>query len=174
MCNAVKIDMNRNRTAFVLSILIIVSLTSCFEIDKNSEMKWLTIRKEYEGNPLYLRKPNHQNIWTKKNYYSKLVCITHTFDSVKSNGLPTGDYNSSLIDFDGEIVELFKQDDNGIIFLIETYGGERNYWFYVKETCDSNLKFEKLKKHHQNKKLEISTRDDEQWNFIKDYPFKLY
>ena len=66
-----------------------------------------------------------------KSKYPKLICIKHEFDRVKDNGLPTAEYNESLIDFDGEVVNLFDPNKSGIIILVETYGGARNYWFYI-------------------------------------------
>lgn len=137
------------------------------------ELKWLTSEMEYEEIPLYLRKPVYQDIWAYQKTYTQLVCISHSLDSVNSNGLPTPDYNESLIDFDGEVVDLFN-DKEGIIFLVETYGGSRNYWFYTSPLADYTAKFNNLQEQHKDKTLEVTARVDSNWEFINDYPFRLY
>ncbi|WP_228853533.1 DUF695 domain-containing protein [Aegicerativicinus sediminis] len=137
-------------------------------------MEWLTTKTEHEGLPLYLRLPNYKNIWQYRSKYPKLICITHEFESVKDNGLPTAEYNESLIDFDGEAVNLFDPKKGGIIFLVETYGGARNYWYYIVDSKFFFKKFHELKDKHSDKNLELNYRNDPEWNFIKDYPIKLY
>jgi len=137
-------------------------------------MEWLTTNTEYDGLPLYLRFPNYKDIWQYKSKYPKLICITHEFESVKDNGLPTSDYNKSLIDFDGEVVSLFDQNKNGIVILVETYGGARNYWFYTVDQEVANKAFEKLKNRNQDKKLELDSKNDSNWGFLTSYPVELY
>ncbi|TVZ22651.1 uncharacterized protein DUF695 [Dokdonia sp. Hel_I_63] len=137
-------------------------------------MEWLTTETEYDGLPLYLRLPNYKNVWEYKSKYPKLICITHEFDSVKDNGLATAEYNEPLIDFDGEVVNLFDPNKSGIVILVETYGGARNYWFYITDPKFFFNTFEELKSKHSDKKLELDYRNDSDWSFIKDYPVKLY
>ena len=131
----------KNYFRIILSqFLITFALTTYGQSENMEEMEWLTSETEYEGLPLYLRFPNYANIWTYKEKYPKLICVTHNFENVKDSGLPTTDYNASLIDFDGEVVNLFQPDKNGIVILVETYGGSRNYWFYI---LDSKFFFKK-------------------------------
>ena len=158
-----------------LVLLFLTFISVSFSQNKTTEeMEWLTTETEYDGLPLYLRLPNYKNIWEYKSKYPKLICITHEFDSVKENGLPTAEYNESLIDFDGEVVTLFDRNKNGIVFLVETYGGARNYWFYITDSKFFFKIFENLKNKHSDKKLELDYRTDSEWNFIKNYPVKLY
>ena len=135
-------------------------------------MKWLTSKTEYEGLPLYLRIPDYKDIWQFNVTSPYLICITHDFDKVKANGLPESDYNRTLIDFDEQIVNLLT--GFGIIFLVETYGGVRNYWFYARETEPAIEAFENLKDNHNDKKMLFEISKDPEWNFIKDYPIRLY
>ncbi|GAA4303130.1 hypothetical protein GCM10023183_15450 [Nibribacter koreensis] len=138
------------------------------------ENSWFTTEVEYDGYPLLLRKPNHPNIWSFQNNYTQIVRLSHSLDHVNSNGLPTADYNTSLSEFDGETIRLFDPKKEGIIFLIETFGGSRNYWFFTLPTADYSTKFKNLQERHKDKDLEVTSREDKNWNFIKDYPFRLY
>jgi hypothetical protein len=101
-----------------------------------------------------------------------LILTTHQFDKVTENGLPTSDYSKTLIDFDEEIVNLLTS--NGIIFLIETYGGARSYWFYDRDNELTLKAFERLKGHYPDKKIELEVSSDQEWNFIAEYPVILY
>lgn len=137
-------------------------------------MDWLLKTVEYDGLPLYLRRPNYKNIWEYQNLYPNLIGLTHTFESVADKGLPTSDYNKTLFDFDSEIIELFQKENIGIIILIETFGGARTYWFYGKDSNSFLNIFDKLKTKHSDKELELDIQNDVNWNFIKDYPEELY
>ena len=166
--------MNKKIRKILTSLFLTFSIVSFSQNKTIEEMEWLTTETEYDGLPLYLRLPNYENVWKYKSKYPKLICITHEFDSVKDNGLPTAEYNESLIDFDGEVVNLFAPSKNGIIFLVETFGGTRNYWFYGKDSKFFSKIFEDLKSKHSDKKLELDCQNDSDWNFIKKYPVKLY
>jgi len=137
-------------------------------------MEWTTRQTEYEGLPLYLRRPDYENIWEYQSNYPVLICITHEFDSVKDNGLPTSEYNKSLFNFDLEVTNLLEAKSNGIIFLVETYGGARNYWFFGKDSEFFSKFFDDLKSRYPDKKLELDYQQDPDWNFIKKYPVQLY
>jgi hypothetical protein len=165
----------KNKIRKILTLIFLTfPIVSCSQNNPTEVMEWLTTETEYEGNPLYLRLPSYKNIWQYKSKFPKLMCITHIFDSVKDNGLPTADYNISLIDFDGEVVSLLESSKNGIVFLVETYGGARNYWFYVLDSEYYSKIFEDLQTKYPEKKLELDYRNDSDWGFIKDYPFELY
>ncbi len=161
-----------------LKILLIAfglfTITSCGQNKTQKEMKWLTTETEYEGFPLYLRLPDYKNIWGFKDKYPNLFCITHKLDKVKNNGVPESDYNLSLIDFDGDLVNLFDNDKEGIIVLIETFGGERNYWYYISSEIDPISKVKNIKKKYPSNMIETDFRADSDWGFIKKYPIKLY
>lgn len=137
-------------------------------------MEWLTKKTEYKGLPLYLRIPNYKNIWEFNVKHLNLVQVSHEFDLVKDNGLPTTDYNNSLINFDGEAVNLFDESNMGIVFLVETYGGSRNYWFYTNDVEMAKKKFDELKFNHSEKKLSLDISNDSGWNFLKEYPIQLF
>lgn len=137
-------------------------------------MEWSTLQTEYEGLPLYLRKPNYKNIYEYKAKYPELICITHEFDNVKDNGLPTSEYNKSLIDFDNEVVNIFQGKNNGIIFLVETYGGTRNYWFFGENSESISSLFNDLKNKYSENKLELDCQNHSDWTFLEEYPVTLY
>jgi hypothetical protein len=159
---------------FLALIIVFVITVSCDSKIGQKEMKWHTFDTIYDGLPLYIRRPDIQNIKQYQARYSNLLCVTQKFDKVKSNGLPESDYNKTLEDFDGEICDLFEFSTEGIIFLIETFGGERYYWFYIKADCEFESKFGELQKKYPEHKLDFTLKNDSEWGFIKDYPFEIY
>lgn len=158
----------------LLSVLGLIAITSYGQNKIKKEMKWLTTETIYDGLPLYLRLPDYENVWSFKDNYSNLFCITHKLDKVKDNGLPKYDYNLSLMDFDGDLANLFDNEKEGIIVLIETYGGARNYWYYISSKIDYKTKVENISKKYPSNKIETDFRADLDWGFIKKYPIKLY
>jgi hypothetical protein len=137
-------------------------------------MTWFTAEIEHEGFPLLLRKPDYKNVWFYKTQYSKLLCVTHSLDKVKDNGLPENAYNSSLADFDHEMCSLFKESNEGIIILVETFGGKRNYFYYLSSTIDFATKIETIKETFNITELTATANEDQAWQFVDEYPTKLY
>jgi hypothetical protein len=137
-------------------------------------MKWFTHETIYEGFPLYLRRPDHENVWSYQNNSTNLLCVTHKLEKVKQNGLPESDYNKSLSDFDYELVKLLEQGEKGVIVLIETFGGERNYWYYIQRDFDYEASINLIKSKFPSDVIETWSEEDNEWDFLKSYPFKLY
>jgi hypothetical protein len=156
---------------FVLGLLII---SSCGQNKTKKEMKWLTTNTKYEGFPLFLRFPDYENVWSYKGKFSNLLCITHKLEKVNDNGLPEPEYNLTLSNFDGDMVELFDRNSQGIIILVETFGGERNYWYYVSSMFDYKINVDNIKRKYPSNKIEINFRPDLDWGFLNNYPIKLY
>jgi hypothetical protein len=138
------------------------------------EQKWLTKKIEYEGCPLYLRKPDYQNIFIHRDNLPNVLHVTQNLKEVKSNGLPESDYNESLFEFDGQMCNLFDTKNEGLIFLIETFAGKRHYYYFISDSADYEKRIEKIK--GDNPDLDISTHSyaDKDWGFLKEYPAKLY
>ncbi len=128
----------------------------------------------YEGFPLYLRKPDYEYVWSYQRDFTNIFCITHKLEKVKQNGLPESDYNKSLFDFDEYVVTLFDQDNKGIIVLIETYGGERHYYFYLKPNTDYESYVNFIKTKFPLNAIETWCKSDKEWNFLKSYSINLY
>lgn len=137
-------------------------------------MKWLTHDTIYEGFPLFLRRPDYENVWSYQDGFTNLLCITHKLEKVKQNGLPESDYNKSLNEFDSELVELADNGENGIIVLIETFGGERNYWYYIRHNFEYESSVNLIKSKFPLNVIETWSNKDKEWDFLKSYPFKLY
>ena len=138
------------------------------------EQKWLTTNIEHEGFPLYLRKPDYEDIFIYRDRFPRLLRVTQKLETVKSNGLPDSDYNMSLIDFDGEMTDLFTTSNGGLIFLIETFGGERSYYYFISDTVDYENRIKELTSKNGDIELEIHSHGDKDWGFLKEYPTELY
>jgi hypothetical protein len=162
---------------YLWKILLAYSLfltVGCEQINSKKQMKWISADTIYGDFPLYLRRPDYENIWKYKSKFSKLYCITHNLDMVKSNGLPESDYNRTLLDFDQKLVSLFNPEMEGIVILVETYAGKRNYWYYVSSEIDPNLKYASLSEEYPLNRIESSVQSDKNWGFLIEYPIVLY
>lgn len=62
----------------------------------------------------------------------------------------------------------------GIIFLIETFGGKRHYYYYVSSIVDFRIRVEKILKKFDSINLTFFFKEDTEWNFIKTYPVRCY
>ena len=93
-------------------------------------MSWLTSESEWEGFPLFLRRPVYNDIYKFKSKFPCLLRVFQSFEKVRDDGLPEPEYNLSLIDFDEKMAKLFNPKTEGIVFLIETFGGKRGYFYF--------------------------------------------
>lgn len=136
-------------------------------------MTWSTLEKEYEGFPLLLRRPDHADIWQFKKQFSQLVSIYHLLDKVTANGLPEKKYNKTLADFDHSMCSLFEKNKQGIIFLTETFGGKRAYYYYTSQDYDIAPLLKKIKRQYKVS-IEVYCNVDKRWGFLKKYPVEIF
>jgi hypothetical protein len=131
--------------------------------------EWLVAMVEYEGLPLALRV--RPQVDTKKNKatYPRRVRVTHTLANVNSSGLPEADYNESLFDLDQAIVAALETDKSGIVVLIETFNGERNYDAYITPEATPKEAMRELKKRFPRQKLTLVVKDDAEWRLYNHY-----
>ena len=135
-------------------------------------MTWSTLEIEYEGFPLLLRRPDRFDIDFFRDKFTQLVTIEHSLEKVSSNGLPDRNYNKTLTDFDHYMCSLLRIND-GIIFLIETFAGKRNYYYYTLALFDINPLIESGKKIFKVS-LKVTVKEDFGWGFIREYPVQLF
>ena len=130
-------------------------------------MPWKAKQLTHEGFPLLLRYPENLDVSSSRMKFPNLVVFPHQFSKVTPNGLPEADYNDSLTNFDTDIRKAFEAI--GIVVLIETFGGRRNYYSYVSPEADTASTVAKLTLNHPQEKLTWSIRPDSEWNFIQKY-----
>ena len=136
-------------------------------------MTWSTSEIEHEGFPLLLRRPDHTNIWQFKETFPQLISVEHHLEKTTDNGLPDHGYNKTLLDFDSYMCDLFAKSSNGIIFLIETFGGKRNYYYYTRSDYDIDPRLQEAKKQF-NVRLSSWQKLDEGWGFLASYPIDVF
>jgi hypothetical protein len=130
---------------------------------------WLTGKKTYEGFPLFLRRPADLNISLLRPSFPTLAVITHLFTKREPDGRPESNYNDSLLEMDCELVDAFDVDHMGVPVLVETFGGERNYYFYVATDADVAAAVSGISSRYPNEKLSWSVNPDPTWGFIEKY-----
>jgi hypothetical protein len=126
---------------------------------------WLSGETKYEGFPLLLRRPkdvDHEAL------PPKLIVVTHLLDKTKPNGLPEPDYNDTLFDFDGDVIDTFRTLKSTVV-LIETFGHKRSYYAYCPESVTLAEVQGRLTKGYPGYRLEWFERSDPTARFIKKY-----
>ena len=130
---------------------------------------WLSTERMYEGFPLFLRRPPNLDIDSLRPCFPQLVAITHTFAKRMPNGLPEADYNHGLAEFDHSLIIAFDIDRLGDPVLIETFGGARNYYFYVSADADIEAVVSQVAQRFPGERLSSTTKPDPNWSFITKY-----
>ena len=70
---------------------------------------------------------------------------------------------------DRALITAFDVDFMGVPALIETFGGERNYYFYVSEETDVSNIISSMSHLYPSEKLSLKVKRDADWSFIEKY-----
>ena len=97
------------------------------------EPEWLIRTTQYDGFPIALRVRPAAGGPSIKESYPHLGVLSHTLARVRKDGMPEPAYNATLEEFDGAVHALLEKDTGGIIMIVETFGGERNYYACVRD-----------------------------------------
>ncbi len=136
---------------------------------KSPELVWHRRSLEYEGFPLHLRWPATLDFDDLSGRFPKLFVLTHTFSFKRFDGAPEPAYNDTLADFDLAVIRSFRDSSTGQIVLIETFGGKRNYYFYVVSAFDGGAFRQSLSDRFAGFNLSETTREDPAWHFFRKY-----
>ena len=130
--------------------------------------RWLVGENRYKGQRLLLRRPEIINVKGLLPQFPVLATITHELEIVTSDGLPARAYNESLADLDEAIITAF-DGGNGTVVLVETFSGERNYYFYVAVGVEVSKAAAAIMQQYPNAKLSTFSKPDPTWNFLAQY-----
>ena len=127
---------------------------------------WLVIESEFEGLPILLRVRrdglNNPEI-------PHLGIVNHRFERVLDNGLPQADYNDSLLAFDYAVLTCLEEASAGIVYIVETFSGKRNYYACVKTEAAFRQSMGSLLQEFPDHDCSIRFRDNMGWLFYRDY-----
>lgn len=136
-----------------------------------SQRPWLSTNTLYEDYPIYFRRPDIRvaEFAQLQPQYPRLLVITLAFAEVRSNGLPEGDYNTSLARLDSCLTAPFDTETDGLIAVIETFAGNRTYYIYLTPSFDAGGFMTEAMRRFPNDDLSYETEGDPEWNVIRGY-----
>lgn len=138
--------------------------------DANSSgLVWHLRSLEHQGFPLHLRWPVGLDFDDLSGRFPKLFVLTHTFSFRRFDGAPEPTYNDTLADLDLAVIRSFEDGSIGQIVLIETFGGKRNYYFYVLSGFDGGAICLSWSARFAGYNLSETAREDPTWKFIRTY-----
>ena len=105
----------------------------------------------------------------RKAAYPGLVRVTQRLAQVLQNGLPEPDYNRTLLDLDLAIIEAMECGENGLVVLIETFAGRRNYYGYLAPEAQVAAEIRSLRKRFPNHKITVKQGQDPEWALYSEY-----
>jgi hypothetical protein len=130
---------------------------------------WATAERTYEGFPLFLRHPTDIDTPQHRQSFSDLVVVTHTVAKRLPDGRPESGYNRGLEDMDVAIVRAFDSPRSGVPVLVETFGGERNYYFYVAPSTDVSTILAPITAAYSDQRVAWEVRPNDNWQLFDRY-----
>ncbi len=136
-------------------------------LEIRGQRMWVLSQHQYKGFPLFLRRIERLPFPSRRAKQPVLATITHTFTKRRPDGLPESAYNDTLFEMDQKLIEAM----NGIgsPVLIETFGGKRNFYYYVTDAGLAEARFSSIRQGFAQEELVIDCRPDPAWNFIYNY-----
>ena len=108
----------------------------------------------------------------RRDFNCHLLVVIHALASVSSDGLPTPDYNDSLIGFDVDLIAAL--DRAGCSVLVETCGGRRLYYAYVaSEDATKKIVSEISMTHGLGGSVSFRGGKDSEWKVYDRYIAQL-
>lgn len=123
----------------------------------------------YEGFPLALRVRPNADTSANRAALMSLGVVTHQLPQVRDNGLPESEYNNSLEDFDLALQAAMEGEGAGLVVLIETFAGKRNYYGYVNDCESLRTRVDSLRQEFPQHGLTVKCRADSGWRFYERY-----
>ena len=136
--------------------------------------EWVIDEITYEGFPLLLRRPAKVDIEGLRPLYPIRVAVTHIFTKRKPNGLPEASYNNGLFAMDNELTDAFSAGHHGECVLVETFGGERNYYYYISGEADAPAILTGISNRYPAEQLSWKVRTDSGWTFLTRYAAEFF
>ncbi len=135
---------------------------------------WATAERTYESFPLFLRWPTTVDTPEHRYRFPHLAVITHTFTERLPNGCPEPKYNHTLENLDQQTIKAFSALNCGVPILVETFGGERNYYFCVSDAADVGAVVAALTASHPTEQLAWELRPGTGWRFLDRYAKEFF
>jgi hypothetical protein len=129
---------------------------------------WVTAVREHSGQKLAIRLRPCDAVSDARCRFHQLLVVTHQFSSVTADGMPEESYNSSLFNFDCDLIRQLEID--GRVVLVETYAAKRIYYAYVAdESASRNRAAEVLSKYGHSSACTFRGGADPAWRFYTQY-----
>ena len=128
---------------------------------------WSVNEGQNQGNLMFVRKNDGcKNIAGHKDYPFRCG-IAFELNKPTENGLPSSEENHELNDLEDRIFELYQNDLSGIVTLIITTSGFREYVLYSKSSATFNEKLKQLCSLNTNYNLTSYCELDRNWSQFK-------
>jgi hypothetical protein len=136
--------------------------------------EWATLTREHEGFPLYVRFPLRLDYNALQHRFPVRLVLTHVFSFRRFDGLPEARYNEALEEFDSSLVTYFEASGLGQVVLVETFGGKRNYYYYVAPSVDLEAISADVRSQFPAQRIELQSGADPSWRFIRRYSSEFF
>jgi hypothetical protein len=137
--------------------------------NERDDAEWLTTMTRYEQFPLALRVRPRAPTATNRARFTWLASIEHRLSHVRDDGMPEQQYNACLEEFDLALQAAIQGHADGIVAIIETFGGKRTYYAYVHDDVAIHARITEFLEHHPQHQVSVTARADPRWKFYERY-----
>jgi len=123
----------------------------------------------HQGYRLALRVRPKVDTADHRSRFARLLMLIHELAEVRSNGLPESEYNQSLAGYDRDVFRFVESEGDGMVALVEVFGGKRTYYAYVRADANFKARFAELKAKYPQHVVSAGFRDEPDWRTFELY-----
>lgn len=135
--------------------------------------RWIDTSMVYDGHPINVIFPVYSNLNRYRNQFSDILSVSYRPPLMLDDGISVQNFDGSIENLDQLLQDLFLARKTGFLFLIETYAGNRQYFYLIKPDCNVEYSMDSIQKEFPDLNLFFYRKTDPQWRFFKQYPFLL-
>jgi len=140
-----------------------MSLTTSRDIPSAEVDAWTTAEGRKSGRPMLLRFRPGLKSFLGDPRFSRRLQITWVFGDHNSSGMPSGEDSEAMGPLEDRLVEALEAEKAGILAFVHTYGGTRQWHFYISESADLGAVINDALAELPRLPISLEVEDDPEW-----------
>ena len=128
---------------------------------------WNTAEGKRNGEVSLIRyRPNLEHFLGNPDYSQRLVIIWD-FSQNNSNGMPSNEQSDDMRNFEDVIVNALDPDRSGILVLVLTNAGMREWHYYIKDISEVGNRINNALSEFPKLPINLQVEEDQNWGELK-------
>ena len=138
-------------------------------LDRFSSKPWKVVQGETEGGPMVLRINSGAEKYAAHPELPIRLGVTAAFNAPNEHGFCTPEEGEQLNQIEDQLVSRLKANHGGFLVLVVTYGGKREFIFYVRDEQQASTAVEVVRDRTTSHNLQYGLETDRKWSYYLQF-----